>query len=83
MWLGLSEMEEGSKMRSKAKMRKRCKILCSSFVNFCESPNFQNQEIDIVIVVVVGVRRVAKKSHIDVRRVRRISESRGGHFQSS
>ena len=52
-------------------MHKRCKIRFSSFVNFCESPNFQNQEIDIVIVV-VGVRRVAKKSHIDVRCVRRI-----------
>ena len=59
-------------MRSDAKMRKGCKIRFPTFVNFCESPNFQNQEIDIVIVV-VGVRRVAKKSHIDVRRIRRIS----------
>ena len=47
MW----ESGEDSKIRSNGKMYKKCKIRFSSFVNFCESPNFRNQEIDIVVVV--------------------------------
>ena len=36
-------------------MRKKCKIQFWSFVNFCEGPNFRNQEFHIVVIVVVVV----------------------------